>query len=247
MILPDSAALGRLVGAEASAALNSALAQKPRVRLLLATGASQFETLEELVRRPVDWSRVDAFHLDEYDGLDMSHPASFRRYLKERVADIVPLTMHYVDPANEEGLATLSESVASKPIDVALVGVGENGHLAFNDPPADLLTDAVYLRVELDERCRRQQVGEGWFASMSEVPTRAVSMSVPAILRSRKLLCAVPHDAKSEIVRRLLGSSEISPDLPASALFGHPDVTLFLDRASARRLPAQVWGKCVVT
>lgn len=246
VILPDSRAVGQLVAAEASAALNQALARQPRARLLLATGASQFDVLASLVRQPVDWERVDAFHLDEYEGLDGGHPASFRRYLKERVADLVPLNMHYVGPDDAQELERLSTLVAQAPFDVALVGVGENGHLAFNDPPADLTAQSVYLRVDLDERCRRQQVGEGWFATLDEVPRRAVSMSVQAILRSRHILCSVPYEAKSEVVLRLLSTEEVTPWLPASALLDHPGTTLFLDRASSRRLPRALWQRCVL-
>jgi glucosamine-6-phosphate deaminase len=246
VICEDARSLGRHAAAEAAAGLNEALSTAPRVRLLLATGESQLETLAELVRRPVDWARVDAFHLDEYIGLPSDHPASFRRYLKERVADLVPLIMHYVDPSSPRELEQLGGMVASAPMDVALVGIGENGHLAFNDPPADLVTTDAYLEVGLAERCRAQQVREGWFGGVYDVPQRAVTMSVSMIMRSLKIISAVPHTAKAPVMRDMLASAEVTADLPASALRQHADVTVFLDRGSSGLLPRQVWERCVV-
>lgn len=232
--------------AKAAAALNTTLARKGRARLLLSTGQSQFETIGELVRRPVDWRGVDAFHLDEYVGLSDEHPASFRRYLRERFAEVVPASMHYVDPGSPDDLQSLAQIVEQGPIDVALVGIGENGHIAFNDPPADFSAREPYIKVNLDERCRQQQVSEGWFAELSQVPAQAVTMSVNCIMRAAKIISVVPHFAKAPVMRRLLTSSEVTPDLPASVLSGHPDVTVVLDRASAQLLPDDVWARCVV-
>ncbi len=246
VICESSAAAGRYTAALATARLNDALARKDRIRLLLATGRSQVEQLEELVRRAVDWERVQAFHLDEYVGLDPGHPASFRRYLKERVADLVPLTIHYVDPNSTEVMRNVAALFNDAPIDVALVGVGENGHIAFNDPPADFVTEEPYIEVELDERCRSQQVGEGWFPSLDEVPTMAVTMSVRAIMRSKAIIATVPFAAKAEAVKRLLAAVGPVPELPASVLLEHQDTTLVLDRGSSRLLDLETWRRCVV-
>lgn len=246
LICQSPQALGELAAAEAAAALNAARQVLGQARLLLSTGKSQFETLSSLVRRAVDWRRIDGFHLDEYIGLPSDHPASFHRYLKERVADIVPLNMHYVPPSSGQELSSLAELVSVAPMDVALVGIGENGHLAFNDPPADLLTTAPYLEVELAKSCREQQVGEGWFSDLGEVPTRALTMSVNMIMRSRKIISAVPHEEKATVMRAVLTAQGTRPELPASALHGHSDVTVLLDRASSRLLPIDVWQRCVV-
>ena len=246
VICRSPVATGDYAAAEVTARLNAALREKDRARLLLSTGASQFETLRSLVRRRVDWQRVDAFHLDEYVGLEAGHPASFRHYLRERVAELVPLRMHYVDPSSAGAIEELAALVASAPMDAALIGIGENGHIAFNDPPANFETTAPYLEVDLDERCRAQQVGEGWFASIGDVPRRAVTMSVREILRARAIISAVPHAAKAEAVRALLTTTTVSPDLPASALRQHGDVTVVLDLASAQRLPGEVWDTCLV-
>lgn len=237
-ILSTPEALGVAVAREASLRLNRAIAELGSARLLVSTGASQFETLRALVSEPVDWSRVEMFHLDEYIGLDEAHPASFRRYLRERLTSRVPLRRAYfVDPgpgrSADQVIAELSQAIGSRAIDVALIGIGENAHIAFNDPPADFDYDGAYLVVQLDEQCKRQQVREGWFPSLPDVPQAAISMSVRQILRSRVILCPVPHRQKAEAIRRTLESEE-SPDVPASILKRHPDVTLYLDQESSR-------------
>lgn len=239
-------AAGEYGAAEVAARLNQVLACAPRARLLLSTGQSQFETLRSLVRRPVDWARVDAFHLDEYVGVGPEHPASFRRYLAERVAQLVPLNMHYVDPSSPTAMSELGDAVASAPMDVALVGIGENGHLAFNDPPADFEVTEPYLEVELDHRCRAQQVREGWFAHLDDVPARAVTMSVHEIMRSSEIVSVVPHEAKAPVIARLLANEVVTPDLPASMLSRHARAVIVLDRASAGLLPDNLWARCVV-
>jgi glucosamine-6-phosphate deaminase len=246
VVCDDALSLGRYAAAETAAALAAAQGLGGRARLVLATGQSQFETLAELVRRPVAWERVDVFHLDEYLGLAADHPASFRRYLKERVADLVPATMHYLDPSSPEQLRALGQLLTARPADVALVGVGENGHIAFNDPPADFETAAPYIEVSLDARCRAQQVGEGWFARLEDVPERAVTMSVRTIMSARKIVSAVPHNAKAEAVAKLLAATKPTSDVPATALLEHPDTTLVLDRASSRLLPPATWARCIV-
>jgi glucosamine-6-phosphate deaminase len=246
VICGTPASAGDLGAAVVAARLNEVLAGRERARLLLSTGESQFETLRSLVRRPVEWERVDAFHLDEYVALPREHPASFRRYLDERVASVVPLRMHHVDPSSPGELDRLSEMVAESPMDVALVGIGQNGHIAFNDPPADFSTTAPYLEVELDAACRAQQVREGWFETDADVPQRAVTMSVHEIMRSLQIVSVVPHPAKAPAMRRLLTSSEVTPELPASILTRHANTLLVLDRASSQLLPEEVFKRCIV-
>jgi len=239
-ILPDKAALGEAAAADAASVLRDAIARRGRACVVAATGASQFEFLDALTSAPdVDWDRTTFFHLDEYVGLPATHPASFRRYLKERLADRVhPGTFHFIegdrpDPAAEA--RRVGELIRACEIDVAFVGIGENGHLAFNDPPADFATDEPYLVVRLDEACRRQQLGEGWFARLEEVPQRAISMSIRQILKARRILCVVPDARKTRAVRDCL-TGEVSPLRPASALQRHPATTVYLDVDSSALL-----------
>ena len=241
-VFPDKTELGRRAAAWAAEGLRAALAQKAAARLVLATGASQFEMLAGLVSQPgIDWPRVTCFHLDEYVGLPESHPASFRKYLRERFAGLLPIhEFVYVrgdspDPRAE--CARLGALISAAPVDVACVGIGENGHLAFNDPPADFETREPYLLVDLDEACRRQQVGEGWFGSLEEVPRQAISMSIYQILQAGRIVCSVPDLRKAPAVRDCF-SGPISPLHPASILRRHADCGLFLDRDSASLLPA---------
>jgi glucosamine-6-phosphate deaminase len=235
----NSRELGRSAAAAAADHIRCAIRQRGQANIIVATGASQFEVLAALVAAEgIDWPKVVGFHLDEYIGLPMSHPASFRRYLKERLVDRVPLgAFHYVDgegdPAAE--CRRLGELIRSHPIDVALVGIGENGHLAFNDPPADFLTEDPYIVVELDAACRRQQLGEGWFATLADVPTRAISMSIRQIMKSRAIVCSVPDRRKAEAVRATV-EGPVTPQTPASILQQHPDATLFLDPPAASLL-----------
>ena len=226
--------------AHAAASLAAAIAARGEARAIAATGASQFEFLDALCRLSgVEWSRVVFFHLDEYVGLPETHPASFRRYLRERIVDRVhPGTFHFIEGDAADAAAECRRVGAllnQRPIDVAFVGIGENGHLAFNDPPADFETEEPYLVVTLDEPCRRQQLGEGWFARLEDVPARAVSMSVRQILKAREVLAVVPDHRKAQAVRDCL-ELPVSPAHPASALRQHARTTLFLDREAARLL-----------
>ena len=234
------AAMADAAAERAAAALRAAIAERGRAHVIAATGASQFEFLERLVAAPgIDWPRTVFFHLDEYVGLPDTHPASFRKYLRERLADRVhPGAFHFIegdapDPAAE--CRRVGAILALHPIDVAFVGIGENGHLAFNDPPADFETAAPYIVVELDEDCRRQQLGEGWFPSLEDVPRRAISMSIQQILKSREILCVVPDARKARAVKECL-SGEVSPRHPASILQRHPRTTVFLDASAAALL-----------
>ena len=207
----------------------------------MATGASQFEFLEALTSRPdIDWSRVEMFHLDEYIGLPADHPASFRRFLLERLIRPAGITRYHLldgeaDPA--EVCERVGRALQSAPIDCAFIGIGENGHLAFNDPPADFSTDEPYIVVGLDAACRQQQVGEGWFPSIADVPSRAITVSIQGLLDSREIICIVPDARKAQAVRRCL-EGPVTPDAPASVLQTHPDTTVYLDSASAALLKA---------
>lgn len=238
-IFPDPAALGTAAAERAADALKAAITQRGTARFIAATGASQFAFLATLTaRKDIAWERTEMFHLDEYIGLPVTHPASFRKYLLERLIQPAGLAnYHLLDGEKDPAVVCreVGETLNAAPIDVAFVGIGENGHLAFNDPPADFTTLEPYLVVDLDEACRRQQLGEGWFPTLDDVPRRAISMSIRQILKARKILCIVPDARKARAVADCL-RGEISPHYPASALRQHADVTLFLDHASAALL-----------
>ncbi|MFP4090780.1 MAG: glucosamine-6-phosphate deaminase [Cyclobacteriaceae bacterium] len=243
-ILPDTVSMGRAAAAEGAALIRECLLQKPEVNVLLATGSSQFETINYLINEPLEWGRVNLFHLDEYIGLSKDHPASFRRYIKERLVDkLLPVkSVNYIggDEQNtKKELQRLCSMMAFSPIDVAFIGIGENAHIAFNDPPADFDNEQPFIRVRLDEACRKQQLGEGWFRSMDEVPQYAISMSVRQIMKSRHIICSVPQARKAEAVRRSL-EEDISPEVPASILREHADYRLFLDEEAAALLKPEM-------
>jgi glucosamine-6-phosphate deaminase len=238
-ICQDVTDLGRRAAADAAALICQAVELRGQARVIFATGASQFDVLAALVASEgIDWQNVTGFHLDEYLGLPMTHPASFRRYLKERLADRVPFqAFHYIDgEAEPEGeCRRVGRLLAAAPIDVALVGIGENGHLAFNDPPADFETDRPYLVVSLDNACRRQQLGESWFPTLEDVPRRAISMSIRQIMKSDAIVCSVPDRRKAEAVRSTV-EGPVTPLTPASILQRHPRATLYLDPPAAELL-----------
>ena len=227
--------LGQKAAKKGSDFIREAISKRGEANIIVATGASQFEMLSALIKENIDWTKVTAFHLDEYIGLPESHPASFRKYLRERFASLVTLRkFNYIngeDKPHEECIR-LKKIIREKPVDVAFVGIGENGHLAFNDPPADFETEEPYLIVNLDEACRRQQLGEGWFESLGDVPVQAISMSVRQIMKSKAIICSVPDLRKAEAVRRTL-KEPVSPAVPASVLRTHSESWLFLDRDSA--------------
>jgi len=238
-VFSTSDALGAAAADRAATVLRAIIAQQGQARIIAATGASQFNFLTALTRAPgIDWERVEMFHLDEYVGLPVEHPASFRKYLLERL--IRPTGIKHYHLLDGEGdVKAVCQRVGTElnraPVDVAFVGIGENGHLAFNDPPADFATEQPYLVVELDEACRRQQVGEGWFKDLTEVPRQAISMSIRQILKAKKILCIVPDQRKAAAVQACL-EGPVSPQSPASILQTHPAVTMFLDPASASLL-----------
>jgi glucosamine-6-phosphate deaminase len=235
----DRLTAGLAAATQAAATLRETIQQRGQVRLVAATGASQFEFLDALTAAPeIEWPRVEMFHLDEYVGLAIDHPASFRKYLLERLIRRTGITRYHLLDAEREAPRVADRvgvDIAKAPIDVAFVGIGENGHLAFNDPPADFATERPYLIVTLDDACRRQQVGEGWFASVDDVPRQAVSMSVRQILKSREIICVVPDARKAQAVKACL-DGEVSPMAPASILQTHANATVYLDPDSAALL-----------
>jgi len=238
-IYDDKFSLGRAAAEQAAEAIRRAIQEKGQARIIAATGASQFELLDSLTSLPgIAWKRVELFHLDEYIGLPANHPASFRNYLLTRLINKVGITQSHLldgelDPA--EVIRSVGSALRKAPIDVALVGIGENGHLAFNDPPADFETREPYIVVTLDEACRKQQLGEGWFANLSEVPRQAISMSVRQILQAREIVCAVSDARKARAVAHCL-EGEISPLAPASILRTHANTTVYLDKSAAALL-----------
>jgi glucosamine-6-phosphate deaminase len=241
-VLDDKHLLARTAAAQAGSLIRSAMRQNGRTRIIAATGASQFEFLNELTADPkIDWKSVEMFHLDEYLGIPITHPASFRKYLLDRLIDKVGVGRHHLisgegDP--QKVIAEVSAQIRKAPIDVAFVGIGENGHLAFNDPPADFETEESYIVVELDEACRKQQLGEGWFKDLNEVPRRAISMTIRQILKSKEIICIVPDARKAEAVKKCF-AGEVSPLAPASILRTHANATVYLDKASAALLSSQ--------
>lgn len=243
-LFQDSGSLALAAATDAATAMQAAIRARGHCRIVVATGASQFPFLESLTQSPgIDWSKVEAFHLDEYVGIPMTHPGSFRRMLIERLVNKTGITnYHFVegDAADlSDAVRKVGEQLTSSPIDVAFVGIGENGHIAFNDPPADFETEAPYIVVELDEACRRQQVGEGWFADLSQVPTRAISMSPRQIMKARQIVAVVPDLRKARAVR-LCMEGDISPMAPSSILRRHPNATVYLDCDSASLLSPAV-------
>src|SRR6266849_4000221 len=238
--------MSRAAARQAAQALRDAIAAGGVARIAAATGASQFDFLDALTAAPaIDWTRVEMFHLDEYVGLAIDHPASFRKYLFERLIRKTGMTRyHLLDGEQDAARAAehVGHEIGRTPVDVAFVGIGENGHLAFNDPPADFATDRPYLIVTLDAACRRQQVGEGWFSSVEEVPSQAISMLVRQILKSREIICVVPDARKAQAVKACF-DGEVSPMAPASILRTHANATIYLDRDSAALLTSASRGE----
>jgi glucosamine-6-phosphate deaminase len=239
-ISPNPFELGQKAGKIGADLIRKAIQKQGFANIILATGTSQFETLKQLLaEKDIEWSKVTVFHLDEYIGIPITHPASFRKYLLERFFNHVPeLKAYYLidgesDPENECEL--LSTLIQNHPIDVAFVGIGENGHLAFNDPPADFETEKPYLVVDLDQACRMQQFGEGWFPSLKAVPTHAISMSIRQIMKSKAVICSVPDLRKAQAVKNCL-EAEITNLHPASVLQSHPNCQIFLDNSASSLL-----------
>ena len=243
-IFEDKHGLSRSAADHAANVLRTVIKNHGNARMIAATGVSQLEFLAALTKAEgIDWTQVEMFHLDEYIGLPISHPASFRKYLLENLIRKTGITNYHLldgDRDPQEAIARVGAAIESAPIDLAFVGFGENGHLAFNDPPADFTTEKPYLIVNLDDVTRRQQVGEGWFADISEVPKQAISMSIWQIMKSKEILAIVPDARKAQAVKACL-EGKVSPMAPASILRTHPAATIYLDKASASLLaPATV-------
>ena len=241
-VFPDKGALAVAAADRAAEAIRGAIRERGAARIIAATGASQFDFLENLTKKEgLGWDRVEMFHLDEYIGLASSHPGSFRKYLRERLINKTGIKRYHLLNGEEDPRKTIAEvsaEIRKAPIDVAFAGIGENGHLAFNDPPADFETDEAYIVVELDEACRRQQLGEGWFKSLEEVPRRALSMTIKQVLKAREIICVVPDARKANAVAKCF-EGEISPMAPASILRTHENTTVYLDKDSAGLLKTE--------
>ena len=238
-ISATSQEMGKRAAEKVAELIRETVREKGKARLLVSTGQSQFEFFEEITAMDIPWESVEIFHLDEYIGLPITHPASFRKYLKERFIDkIGPAQMHYISGEGDIAavIDEVMESIRKSPIDIGIIGIGENGHIAFNDPPADFETKAAYHVVSLDERCRMQQVREGWFGGLEEVPRQAISATVPQILSCRTIVSIVPHKVKAEAVRNTLEAPAVTNLIPATALREHPGWNLYLDADSASLL-----------
>jgi len=236
---PTRRATSAAAARHAADTLSRVIKRQSSARIIAATGASQLEFLEELTNLPgVDWTRVELFHLDEYVGIPESHPASFRRYLRENLIDKTGISQyHFLDGTGDVAavIRAVGRELTRAPIDVMFAGIGENGHLAFNDPPADFDTADPYILVNLDEACRRQQVGEGWFARIDDVPTRAISMSIRQMMKASEVLLIVPDARKAQAVKAAL-DGEVTPEVPASIIRTHPNLTLYVDEPAASML-----------
>jgi len=240
-ILQSGEELGKAASRYAARLIRSQIRSRGEANIVVATGTSQIETLEHLVSEKfIDWPKVRMFHLDEYIGLPGDHPASFRRYLVERFIKPVEnlMEVHFIRgdaPDPEKECERIGDVISQHTIDVALIGIGENGHIAFNDPPADFLTELPFIIVNLDERCRQQQVDEGWFKDIGEVPAQAISMSVSRIMRSCSIIASVPEKRKASAVKAAV-EGPVTRECPASVLQLHRRCALFLDRDSESSL-----------
>lgn len=224
----------------AAALINEAIAAKGSARILLSTGASQFPFFDEFVQRDIDWSKVEMFHLDEYVGISKDHPASFNFYLTNRFVNKVnPGKYHLIDGTKnpEETIAELTALLNESPVDVGLIGIGENAHIAFNDPPADFADKNAYKVVTLAERCLEQQIGEGWFKSKEEAFKQAISMTCDRIMQCKHIISVVPYAVKAEAIAATL-ANDVTPDVPATLLKKHADTTIYCDPDSAALLDA---------
>ncbi len=227
-----------MAASQGATIINQAILDNGKATIIIGTGASQFEMLESLIEKEIDWTKVIVFHLDEYIGIPITHPASFRKFLNERFLNKLPVgEFYFVNGENDvrKECDRLGKIISGYPVDVAFIGIGENGHIAFNDPPADFETDAAFIKVELDEECRRQQTNEGWFAAIEDVPPSAITMTVKQILRSKNIICSVPDKRKARAVQNAV-EGFISTQLPASILKSHNSTWLYLDKDSSSLL-----------
>jgi glucosamine-6-phosphate deaminase len=244
-VLKDPSELGKEAAVYSAEILNRCIAEKGNARLLLSTGASQFDTLKALLEMGIDWSRVEMFHLDEYIDLPDTHPASFRRYLRERF--VSKINLKQVNFVNGEGninknIEELSKELGKEPIDLGLIGIGENAHIAFNDPPADFDMEKAYIIVNLNDSCKNQQVREGWFPDAGSVPKQAISMSVSQILKCRAIVSCVPYKVKAKAIKLTL-ENDVTNLIPATALKKHNNFMIFLDAGSASLADTETLNK----
>lgn len=230
--------LGKQAAAYTAELLRQSIFEQGAARLVLSTGASQLDTLEALLQEEIDWRQVTVFHLDEYVGIAEDHPASFRHYLLSRFLTRVSIGGYHLVDSDPACIPELTKQLWKAPVDVGLIGIGENAHIAFNDPPADFDSREAFICVDLDEQCKQQQVGEGWFPSIEQVPRQAITMTVRQILRCRHIISCVPYAVKAKAVADVL-LGEVSNQVPATILKTHPRFTLFLDRDSAAQLDEQ--------
>ncbi len=231
VVSKDAKALGANAADYIAGLINEAIEKKGEARIILSTGASQLSTIEPLIERNIDWSKVTMFHLDEYVDLPETHVASFRKYLKERFIQKINLKAAHLVDGTPECIESLTRELRSAPIDVGLIGIGENAHIAFNDPPADFDTKEAYIVVNLNDTCKMQQVGEGWFATIDDVPKQAVSMTVHQILKCEKIVSCVPYAVKANAVRDTLENDKTNL-IPATIMKGHDNFALFVDEDS---------------
>jgi glucosamine-6-phosphate deaminase len=238
-IYDDKPSLGAAAAVQAASAIRRAITERGVARVVAASAASQFEFLDALITQPgIDWKKIELFHLDEYIDLPMTHPASFCKFLEDRLISRTGITRLHLLNGEEnpaQVIARENREISAAPIDVSFVGIGENGHLAFNDPPADFETEEPYIVVALDDACRRQQVGEGWFPDLSRVPTHAISMSIKQVLKAREILAVVPDARKAAAIAACFNGA-VTPLAPASILRTHANAVVYLDRNSAARL-----------
>jgi len=235
--------LGKNAAVYCTEIINEAIACKGKARIVLSTGASQFDTIKSLIEMNIDWSKVEMFHLDEYIGISENHPASFRKYLKERFLSKVNIKKAYLVDGEEDPqkvIAYLTAEIRKEPIDVGLIGIGENAHIAFNDPPADFGTEEAFICVTLNDTCKQQQVREGWFVTVDNVPNQAISMTVHQIMQCRHIVSCVPYSVKAKAIRDTL-ENQLTNMIPATMLKKHPDFALFLDEDSSPNKEEQLY------
>ncbi|MBR5218348.1 MAG: 6-phosphogluconolactonase [Clostridia bacterium] len=237
-ICKDCVELGKSAAKHVAQVLKECIAEKGSARIVLSTGASQFDTIKALTEeKGIKWECVEMFHLDEYVDLPITHVASFRKYLQERFVDKVGKlkAVHFVD-GTKECIATLTEEIRKAPIDIGLIGIGENAHIAFNDPPADFDTKEAYIIVNLDDRCKQQQMGEGWFATIDDVPKQAVSMTAYQIMQCERIVSCVPYKVKADAVEMTVNTKEVTNMVPSTLLKTHPDFIMYVDEDSAAKI-----------
>lgn len=244
-VLKNSEELGKAAAKFSAEIINKAIEKDGKARIILSTGASQFDTIKHLIKEDIDWSKVEMFHLDEYINLSETHPASFRKYLKERFVNVVnPGKVFFVNGEGdvEKNINELSKEVTKEPIHLGLIGIGENSHVAFNDPPANFDTTEPYIIVDLDDNCKKQQVGEGWFATIDDVPSQAISMSVHQIMQCNVILSCVPYKVKAKAIKATL-ENDVSNLIPATILKKHENVFIYADEDSASEVDKDILNK----